>query len=89
MREIASEICSQVLLPGVNVVVVGPLVRRANVFVDVPPVYFVLGSDDGSGYFSAIAGAETIEDAMAVRDAVVAGLKDHRPAVCVVEHSAN
>jgi hypothetical protein len=86
MAEVAAKIAASVLMPGVNVIAVGPLVRRPNVFVDLLPVYFTLASSDDDGFFVVISGAETLGEAMRVHQAVLAELLAHRPAVCVITH---
>jgi hypothetical protein len=73
-------------VPGVNVIMVGPLVRKPNVFVDVPEVYCVVASCDDGGYFNVIAGAEDADDAVRLRRAIVAGLEAHRPTVSVLPY---
>jgi hypothetical protein len=49
---------------------VGPLVRRPNLFVDVPPVYFTIAASDVGGFFVVIAGAINYDDAAELRLAV-------------------
>jgi hypothetical protein len=86
MAALVPEILTQVLLPGVNIVVVGPLVLRPGLFVDVPEIYFMLAACDDAGFFTIVAGAEGAADAARVRQLVLTTLLMHRPALCVIAH---
>jgi hypothetical protein len=80
LTEIGERIVAQLLRSDIHVIMIGPLVLRAALFIDVPEVYFTLATRDDGGFFTIVAGAETAGDAKKVRKAVVAQLQAYRPA---------